>query len=144
VPLIQPRLPVTAVKTYAIQSPLTTHTRPATCVEVDCPNYRHGWRVHVEAIGPELAHTARTTGARFREVRIAEGHTYLEFEAGQICFGASRHRVSVDRPALFVVRDGDRRGNPRGTPVRQHTKPEFWVEDFAEHQQKLADAQNKG
>lgn len=141
--LLQPRLPVTAVKTYAIRSPLTTHIRPATCAEVDCPNYRHGWRVHVEAIGPELAHTARTTGARFREVHVSEGHTYLEFEAGQICFGASRHRVEVGRPQLFVVRDGDRRGNPSGA-VRQHTKPEFWVEDFAEHQQKLADRYNQG
>jgi hypothetical protein len=141
---LQPRLPVTAVKTYSIQSPLTTHTRPATCAEVDCPNYVHGWRVHVEAVGPALAHTARTAGARFREQHVSEGHTYLVFEAGQPCFGASTHRVSTDRPALFVVRDGDWRGNPRGTPARQHTRPEHWVEDFAEHQQTLADAQNRG
>jgi hypothetical protein len=142
--LIEPMLPASARKTYAIRSPLATHTRPATCVEVDCPNYLHGWRVHVEAVGPELAHAARTTGARFREQHVSEGHTYLVFEAGQICFGASRHRIGVGRPQLFVVRDGDRRGNPRGTPVRQHTRPDFWVEDFAEHQQSLADEAKKG
>lgn len=142
--LVHPLLPVTARKTYAIHSPLATHTRPATCVEVDCPNYLHGWRVHVEAVGPELAHAAKTSGARHKVVELSAGHTYLVFEAGQICFGAARHRIGVDRPQLFVVRDGDRRGNPRGTPVRQHTRPEHWVEDFAEHQQSLADAANKG
>ncbi|PRY35335.1 hypothetical protein [Umezawaea tangerina] len=131
------------MKTYSIQSPMATHTRPATCAEVDCPNYLRGWRIHVEAVGPELAHTARTAGARFREVQVSEGHTYLVFEAGQTCFGASRHRIDIGRPQFFVVRGGDWRGNPRGE-MRQHTKPEFWVEDFAEHQQTLADAQNKG
>ena len=52
-----------------------------------------------------LAHTARTAGARFHEQHVSEGHTYLVFEAGQPCFGASTHRVSIDRPALYVVRD---------------------------------------
>jgi hypothetical protein len=41
------------------------------------------------------------------------------------------------------VRDGDFRGNPTGRR-RMHASGADWVEDFAEHQAKLADQQQKG
>lgn len=141
---IQPQMPAAAYKTYSIAAPLSTHYRPATCQEVDCPRYLNGWRVHVEQVGPELTHTAKNSGRRYQELRVAEGQTYLVFEAGQPCFQASEHRMRIDRPELYIVRDGDWRGNPRGTQARQHARPEHWVEDFAEHQQGLADTAQKG
>ena len=133
-----------AYKTYAILAPTSTHFRPATCAEVDCPNYLRGWRVRVEGLPAELLHTAKTSGRRWREQRIAEGETWLLYEAGQPCFEAGTHRLRLDKPELFLVREGDFRGNPRGTKARMHQRPADWVDDFGEHQQHLADEHQKG
>lgn len=141
---VEPQMPAAAYKTYSIAAPASTHFRKATCQEVDCPRYLNGWRVHVEQIGPELTHAAKTSGRRYREMRVAEGQTYLVFEAGQPCFQAGEHRKRLDRPELFIVRDGDWRGNPRGTEARRHARPEDWVDDFATHQGRLADAHRQG
>ncbi|MFJ4624225.1 hypothetical protein [Streptomyces sp. NPDC088812] len=140
----EPKMAPDAYKTYAIVSPLTSHFRPATCAEVDCPHYLHGWRVRVESLTPDLLHAARNSGRRYTEQPVAAGETWLVFEAGQACFKAREHRTRMDRAPLYVVRDGDHRGNPRGTRARLHQRPENWVEDFAEHQQKLADEIEKG
>jgi hypothetical protein len=45
--------------------------------------------------------------------------------------------VPLERPELYVVRGGDWRGNPRGE-VRRHSGPDSWVNDFAEHQDRIA------
>lgn len=150
---IQPQMGPAAYKTYSIVAPTSTHFRPATCAETDCPDYLNGWRVRIEGLLPEMLHTAKT--ARFQvngrwvpyryvEEQLAEGFTYLVFEAGQPCFRAREHRLRLDRPELFLVRDGDHRGNPRGTRARMHQKPESWVEDFGEHQQNIADQIERG
>ncbi|WP_432010188.1 hypothetical protein [Streptomyces cucumeris] len=138
------KMPAEFFKTYAVVAPLGTHFRPATCAEVDCPHYLGGWRVRVESLTPDLLHTARTSGRRYAEHQVAQGETYLVFEAGQPCFKASQHRARIDRPELYVVRDGDHRGNPRGTKARLHQRPADWVEDFAEHQSAINDAIEKG
>lgn len=141
---IQPLMGADAYKTYEVRSPLSTHFRPATCAEVECPQYVNGWRVRVEALTPDLLHAARNSGRKYVEQSVAEGETWLVFEAGQACFKASQHRTRTDRPPLYLVRDGDWRGNPRHTKARLHQRPGNWVEDFAEHQQKLADEIEKG
>jgi len=141
---IEPQMDAAAYKTYAIVSPLSTHFRPATCAEIDCPHYLNGWRVRVENLTPDLLRAARNSGRAYTTEAVARGETYLVFAAGQPCFKASEHRTRVDRPPLYVVRDGDHRGNPRGTKARLHQRPENWVEDFAEHQQKLADEIERG
>ena len=133
-----------AYKTYEMRSPLSTHFRPATCAEVQCPHYLNGWRVHLEALTPDLQEAARKSGRRYREEHVAEGQTYLVFEAGQPCFRVSEHRKRLERPPLYIVRDGDHRGNPRGTKARLHQNPANWVEDFATHQQAIADEIKKG
>jgi hypothetical protein len=141
---IHPAMAPEAYKTYAMVSPLSTHFRPATCAEVDCPHYVNGWRVHLEALTPDLQQAARKSGRKYREQQVAPGETYLVFEAGQACFKAGQHRARIDRPPLYIVRDGDHRGNPRGTKARLHQRAEHWVEEFAEHQQALADEIKKG
>lgn len=130
-------------KTYQIMSPLSTHWRPATCAEVDCPNYLKGWRLRVEGLPPEMLHTAKTSGRKFTELHVAEGENWLVFEAGQPCFRASEHRHILDKQELFIVRDGDFRGNPTGN-VRKHTRPEFWVEDMSENLDKVAQQFQQG
>lgn len=139
-----PRMDAAQYKTYSVVAPLSTHFRAATCAEVGCPHYVNGWRVRVESLTPDLLHAARNAGRRYAEQRVAEGETWLVFEAGQPCFKAREHQTRIERPELYVVRDGDHRGNPRRTKARLHQRPENWVEDFAEHQQKLADEIEKG
>ncbi|MFF5842114.1 hypothetical protein ACFY74_11675 [Streptomyces massasporeus] len=141
---IEPAMGPEMYKSYAMVSPLSTHTRQATCEEVGCDQYRRGWRVRVESLTPDLLHAARTSGRKYTEQSVAEGETYLVFEAGQACFKASTHRAPIGRQPLYLVRDGDHRGNPRGTKARLHQRAEDWVEDFAEHQQALADEIKKG
>jgi hypothetical protein len=141
---IEPQMDASAYKTYALVSPLSTHFRPATCAEVDCPHYLNGWRVNNEALTPDLRQAVATSGRKYRLEIISAAESWLVFEPGQPCFKASQHRKRSDRPPLYVVRDGDHRGNPRGTKARLHQRPENWVEDFAEHQQKLADEIRKG
>lgn len=140
----EPAMGPEAYKTFSIVAPLSTHFRPATCEEINCPDYLHGWKVRIEGLPPAMVHAARTSGRRYVEQHIAEGETWLIFEAGQRCFKASEHRARLDKPELYVVRDGDYRGNPRGTRARLHQRPADWQEQFAEHQQGLADAIERG
>lgn len=138
----EPNLPAHTYQTFAIKAPVSTHFRAASCAEMDCPNYLGGWRVHVEALTPDLVHAARNSGRKYVEQHVAEGHTYLVFEAGQPCFRASQHRTRIDRPELYVVRNGDHRQSFGET--RQHSTPEHWVEEFAENQDRLIGAKQRG
>lgn len=140
---IQPQGRAQDYKTYQIVSPLATHWRAATCAEVECPNYQRGWRLRVEGLPPEMLHAAKTSGRKFTELNVTATENWLVFEAGQPCFRASEHRMLLDKQEIFIVRDGDYRGNPTGN-VRKHTRPEDWQEDFAEHQDKLAQRLQQG
>lgn len=141
---IVPKLEPHQMKTFQVVSPLSTHWQPATCEEVECPEYARGWQLRVEGLAPEQLHLARNAGRSFKEVQVAPGETWLIYAPGQPCFRASQHKVPVGRPELYFVREGDWRGNPRGTQARQHARPEHWVEEFGEHQQRLADEITKG
>lgn len=139
---IMPAAPVGAYQTYQILAPVSTHFRPATCAEVDCPDYLNGWRVRLEALTPEVAQTARTTGRRYRELHVQEGETWLVFEAGQPCFRASTHRKSLEREPMWRVKGGDWRRS-LGV-IRWHATAEAWRDDFGEHQERIADKINEG
>lgn len=143
---IPPQLPAGAMKTYQILQPPQTHFRPATCLEVDCFGYTNGWRTVVDEstdLGQRQAHYIRKESRRkYTETRDPAGLTAFEFEAGQRCF--QTHHKSLERPAIYLVRDGDWRGNPRNTTPRKHDNPDDWVDDFASHQQALADKHQEG
>jgi hypothetical protein len=51
--------------------------------------------------------------------------------------------VRLDRPELYLVADGDWRGNPTGRQ-RTHQNAADWVEDFGEHQLRIADQVERG
>lgn len=143
---IAPRLEASEMRTYSIVAPRSTHFRPASCSEVGCPHFHYGWITTVDEnleLGQAQAHYIRKVSKRqYTETKDAKGLTSFRFEAGQECF--TQHKVRLDKPELFVVRDGDWRGNPRGTPVRKHVRAEDWVEDFALHQGKVSDRVRKG
>ena len=82
------------------------------------------------------------SGRNFTESKdTATGKTVFDFPPGQECF--DEHRVRVERPEIFVVRDGDFRGNPT-RERRVHDSPDHWVEDFAEHQDQIAIQVDRG
>lgn len=145
---IQPQLPAGAMKTYQILAPRSTHYRPATCEEVGCMAYQCGWQTALDLstdLGQAQAHYIRQeSGRKYVEEPLGENRMMFHFEPGQRCFAADSHQVRVGRPEIFVVRDGDWRGNPLGTEPRTHVRPEDWVDDFGEHQQALADRLRKG
>jgi hypothetical protein len=135
---ISPQGPPEAYKTYGIRAPKETHFRPATCGEVDCSAYLYGWKTTIDegtVLGRMQAHYIRKESGRRYEEEWNNGLTTFYFEAGQHCF--AQHQTALEREPIFLVKDGDWRGNPRRTNPRIHTKPEHWVEDFAEHQQAL-------
>ena len=142
----EPKLPAAAMKTYAIVAPKTTHTRPATCREAGCANFERGWWTRVDEsteLGQRQAYYIRMhSGRAFSVSALPDGRTEFLFPPGQTCF--VEHTVALERDPFFIVREGDHRGNPRGTPAITHTRAELWVEDFAEHQQRLADRLGQG
>lgn len=141
-----PNMPVEAYKTYRIVSPQSTHFRPATCAEADCGAFLNGWQSTIDeatVLGQQQAHYIRKQSGRgFTEERLPGGLTRFSFEAGQTCF-AGGHQVRLDRPELYLVADGDWRGNPTGMQ-RTHQSAADWVEDFGEHQLRLVDQMERG
>lgn len=142
---IQPNLPVESVQTYSIAAPVKTHYRPGSCAEANCPNMANGWRTVIDEtsdLGQRQAHYIRKeAGRRYTETRGEAGLTTFEFPAGQSCF--TQHQISLERPALFLMRGGDWRGNPR-SETQRFDRPDQWVDDFATHQQTLADRLQQG
>jgi hypothetical protein len=134
-----PLLPASAMKTYGIVQPLATHFREAPCSEVECPGHRNGWVTTINEtteFGQKQAHYIRKlSGRAFREQGAAGGFTEFMFQPGQECFAT--HQVPLERDPLFIVKGGDWRGDPRQDPVRRHTRAADWVDDFAEHQDKI-------
>ncbi|NUS79150.1 MAG: hypothetical protein HOV70_23530 [Streptomyces sp.] len=128
-------------KTYAITRRRDTTVR-AVCEQVACPAWRNGWESTIDErteLGQAQAAYIRGTSRRtFRETKTGAGLTVFRFESGQRCF-ADHQTV----PELYLVRDGDHRGNPTGRS-RRHARPQDWVEDFGENQLRLVDQQQKG
>lgn len=128
---ILPRLPVTAMQTYAIDAPPATHFRPATCAEAACIHREQGWKTIVDeatTLGQQqAAYIRRHAGRHFRESREGEGVTTFTFPAGQDCF--REHRVRVDRPEIFSVSGGDYRGRTTSARI---LPAHGWVDDMQE------------
>lgn len=144
----EPLLPAHQRKTYSISAPIQTHTRRATCDEVDCVKLANGWDTILDESTTDGQFNAATIralrGYQYTSEINAAGLTVYHFGPGQQCFeGASgRHRVPLDRPEFFVVRGGDHRGNPRGDFVERSA--DNWLDDLYTHTGKIQDAINQG
>jgi hypothetical protein len=140
------RLGPESFQTFGIVAPKETHTVPATCEEVECEQYVRGWQMKID-LGTDLGqkqayYIKHHSGRAYKVIDQYDGLVTLEFRSGQPCF--REHRKSIERDPIFRVRGGDARGNPLRTPTRVHKKPEFWVEEFAENQDRIATAIEKG
>lgn len=142
---VQTALPPRAMKTYQVVAPQETHFRPATCAEVECPHHLYGWRTIVDSateLGQrQIQYIKNESGRRFTSFHVESGLVTFTFEAGQECF--VQHRIRLDNEALYFVRGGDWRGNPLGE-TKQHANADDWVDDFANHQQVIADRIKRG
>lgn len=131
-------------KTYSISSPRSTHRKPATCAQVDCEARAKGFTIPCDItteLGQRQAYYLRMNYSR-SSVQTQQGDLVrFTFPPGHDCF--AEHTVSLERPEFYLVRDGDWRGNPRGTPAL-HRNAADWVDDFATNQQSLADAVQEG
>jgi hypothetical protein len=141
---LSPQLPVHVMKTYGIVAPLSTHFRDAVCAEVSCQAYANGWKTIIDvsdAIGRQRANYIRLHSGR--QFTVTEQGTLVTFtfHSGQHCF--KQHKVRLEREENFVVRGGDWRGNPRQEGF-QHKNAADWVDDFANHQDRIATAHERG
>lgn len=140
------KLPAKDMQTFQVISPMKTHTRVASCEEVECDHYARGWVIKID-LGTDLGqrqarYIKYDSGRSYQVVDQRDGLITLRFKQGQPCF--TEHRVKVGRPEIYRVKGGDHRGNPLRTPVRTHKKPEFWLEEFQENQERLKRATEKG
>jgi hypothetical protein len=54
------------------------------------------------------------------------------------------HKLPLDRMPFFLVHEGDWRGNPRGGAPHVHKRAIDWVDEFANHQVRLAETLRRG
>lgn len=129
-----------AFQTYQILAPRDTLIK-AACSDVDCPNWKHGWRTLIDEstdLGSVQAHYIRTAARRtYRESRTDAGLTVFTFEAGQRCF--TEHRT---RPEMFLVHGGNAEINTG--LIREHTRPSDWVDDCMEHTDRVVTQRQQG
>lgn len=125
--------------TFGIRTKESEHWRQATCEETNCGYYIKGFNVEVDEskpIGEKNAVLLRQDKTRSpKESHNEYGMTVFSYPPGTNCM--NKHQVRIPKPEIFIVKGGDHRGNPKGTPTRIHTKAEFWVEEFAEVQDKI-------
>lgn len=141
----QPVGPAALYQTYQLLRPARTHFRKATCAEVECPNRERGWKTIIDLstkLGQQQANYIRLhSGRHFSSYKKDGDLIVFEFPAGQNCF--TSHRIDLEREPIFRKKGGDFRGNPLGLPT-QTLRPRDWLDDFGEHQEKLAAEQQKG
>lgn len=130
-----------AYQTYTVSSPRDTMV-PAACEQVGCEAWQFGWETPVDEsteLGRQQAAYIRTkSGRTFRELpRAGGGLTVFRFEPRQRCF--ANHQT---RPESYAVLGGDWRGYTG--IIRRHTRGADFVEDFGEHQERIADQQKEG
>lgn len=137
---LDPVMPVHSYKTYQFSQRPDVLIKVA-CEQIGCPAWANGWETTVDEAtdhGRTAAHYIRTQAGRtFRESRTAAGLTVFRFDSRQRCF--AEHK---SQPETFGVWGGDWRQN-LGT-IRRHSRGIDWVEDFAEHQDRIAEQIERG
>lgn len=143
---IVPLMPPQAYKTYGMSMPLASHWRPATCEEFECEAYRNGW-VSTFDLSTDLGekqydYCTHDKTRSYSEQRVTLTLVKLVYKPGNRCFRAGDHKLPLERPAVFTVTGGDWRAYLSGPRV--HARAEDWVEDFSEHQDRLATVIQRG
>lgn len=130
--------PLARRRNYNVVRPLGTHVRVASCEEVDCPDYLRGWRTRVPAGDEQMVATIKRSGRKYVETTALGdgGVREFVFEPGQPCFRTSTHRVSLNRPAIHLIRNG--------TADARRVSAQGWHDDLGEHLDRIREAQERG
>lgn len=139
---IEPNLPAHSYTTYQIRQ-ATDRFIVAACKDVGCQNWLHGWKTIVDesdpVLGREQAKFIRLkSGRTFKEQRDGVGLTVFTFAPFQRCF--AEHKTM---PQRFIERGGHWQ-LPQPISRRVHVTADDWVESFAEHQDVLKTAIERG
>jgi hypothetical protein len=140
---IAPLGPPQAYKTYGVSFPLRTHWRAATCEEVTCLQFLNGWKT-ILPVGDPKCDMVRALRGRysFQEMPPTDGLIEFVFPSGQPCFKSSTHKVQLDRPGTYYTRPGNFIARVGETLV--HKRADDWVDDFANHQDKMKTQLERG
>ena len=135
-------------KSYAWRAPIETHWRRGTCEEYECAGYLNGFVTTVD-VGTDLGRKQYyfLTHDKTRKPsiqRVSERLIKFVYAPGNRCMSYGDHRVPIGKPPLLLVLGGDWRGNPRNLRTVVHRSMENWVEDFALHQDKIAEVVGRG
>lgn len=129
--------------TFKIDAPPATHWHPATCGEVECPDYIHGWDTILDPVlQADLVDLVKRSGRRPARVIHEPGRVTFVFPPGTPCFKAATHRRRLDRPELYLVRGGNLA--TATTPVRRHRRAADWVDEFRTNNDRLLTRINRG
>ena len=106
---------------YRADLPADTHREPATCREVDCPQFLLGFKTTLnesDEMHAQAANDIRAGAREYTEMREIEGLTTFIFPPGQECFASFRHSQPSGRPPILTRDD------------YLHTRPQDWNEDM--------------
>jgi len=142
----EPIGPPQAYKTYTMRFPLKTHWRRATCEEVECEQYKFGFATTAD-VSTELGRKQYYYITHDKErsssmQKIGPTISKFVFGPGQRCFASAKHRVRIERIPQTLLVPGDFRQRT-GTP-RIFNRPEDWVDDFANHQDRINTMRERG
>lgn len=135
-------------KTYSMRAPFSTHWRRATCEEYGCHDFLSGFVTTVDVstdLGAKQFHYLKNDRDRSPSMQRV-GQTLFKFVygPGNPCMRRAEHRAPLNRPPIYLVAEGDWRGNPRKLPPLIHRTPEDWVDDFATHQNQIVETIKRG
>lgn len=139
---LEPAMSPDAYTTYQAVRPTATHTRRVTCQEADCQAYANGWQTVIDVstpLGRRQADYIRMRSGRHYTVTPDGDRVIFRFPPGQRCF--AEHRADIDKPTIFLKRGGDWRAS---TLPAVRMSAADWVDDFATHQNELAETIEKG
>lgn len=150
---LEPKLPPRMRKTYGVHH----KTRSAGCHEVvdgvrACEAFWHGWTTTLNPL--EQSHAASIhyldsgdSGRHFTKEITADALHRYTFTPGQRCFTAPHTVIDRQEEAQYLILAGDYRHyigekdeNGKVKPELVHSGGDAWIDDFANHQEKLARA----
>lgn len=138
--LPQPAGDPRSYKTFGIRAPLSTHFRKATCEEVDCADWRYGWKLRWDVLSESDRHLITHCGRKY-----VIDQEWIIFEAGQPCFRFDVHRTRVDRPELYLVKGSHMSMASRHAGgAMQHKNVEDWIDDFQNTTDKVVQQLKEG
>jgi len=135
--------------TFKASAPVSSHWTRVPCGEGNCSDYRNGFFIDVD-ISTELGaaqhnYLANKDKKRKGTMQKISATVYrFTYPPGSQPFAGNNHEhyAPIDRPAYYLVHDGDWRGNPTGN--KRFLDVDDWVDMFANHQDRLATEKQKG